>query len=105
MEKELEDLHTQLLTESKKFPNSTHPDVPRGNLLLLSKSNVLQDGEGKLVALVGEKPAFTFEPRPHWELGQMWDLFDFEKGAEIASAGYYYTKVRREAEIFVLTCV
>jgi hypothetical protein len=50
------------------------------------------------VALAGEKPKFDFEPLPHWDLGKMWDLLDFEKGAEVASAGYYYTKVGRREE-------
>lgn len=92
VEKELEELQGKLVTESRKFPNNTHPAVPRSIVFSLL-SHFYVDGEPNQVALIGEKPKFDFSPKPHWEIGQMWDLFDWEKGAEVASAGYYFSKV------------
>jgi len=31
----------------------------------------------------GQKPAFDFEPKPHWELGESLGVLDFERGAKV----------------------
>jgi seryl-tRNA synthetase len=36
----------------------------------------------------GERPAFDFEPKPHWELAERHGLVDFERGAKVAGAGF-----------------
>ncbi|MBN2703659.1 MAG: serine--tRNA ligase [Pontiellaceae bacterium] len=42
----------------------------------------------------GEKKAFDFEPKPHWDLGAELGLFDFERGAKIAGSGFPLFKGR-----------
>ncbi len=36
----------------------------------------------------GEKPAFDFAPKPHWEIGESLDILDFERGAKLAGARF-----------------
>ncbi len=36
----------------------------------------------------GEKPAFDFEPAPHWELGEKLGILDFKRAAKVAGSGF-----------------
>ena len=36
----------------------------------------------------GEPRAFAFEPRPHWELGELLGILDFERGARLAKSRF-----------------
>ena len=37
---------------------------------------------------VGSKPAFSFTPKPHWEIGEELGILDFERAAKIAGARF-----------------
>lgn len=56
-EKETSALDAALSGLELRFPNMPDPDVPRGD----ASANIV-------VRQFGEKQAFDFEPRPHWEL-------------------------------------
>ncbi|MDO4570218.1 MAG: serine--tRNA ligase [Planctomycetia bacterium] len=73
---ELDDIHRQI-------PNMTHPDAPIG-----------VDDKDNLELMRGKTPIpeFDFEPKDHVELGQALDLIDFEAGARVAGAGFYFLK-------------
>ncbi|MCP4885804.1 MAG: serine--tRNA ligase [Rubripirellula sp.] len=64
------------------IPNLTHPDVPTGG-----EEDAVEISLGKTPI-----PNFDFEPRNHVELGEQHDLFDFEAGARVSGAGFYYLK-------------
>lgn len=36
----------------------------------------------------GEAPAFPFQPRPHWELGEALDILDLPRGARVSGSGF-----------------
>ena len=78
--------HDQLEAEIGELisaiPNLTHPDVPTGG-----EDDAVEISFGK-----APKPAFDFEPLNHVELGEQHDLFDFEAGARVSGAGFYYLK-------------
>jgi seryl-tRNA synthetase len=59
------------------MPNMPHDEVPAGG----EEDNVL-------VREWGEKPAFSFEPRPHWELGEALGILDLPRGAKISGSGF-----------------
>jgi seryl-tRNA synthetase len=40
----------------------------------------------------GEAPSFTFEPKPHWDIGEGLDVLDFARGAKIAAARFTLLK-------------
>ena len=69
------DLHTLLLG----LPNLPQPDVP--------------DGEGEddnvVVRTWGEMPAFDFVPKPHWELGEQLGIIDLARGAKLAGSRFF----------------
>ena len=44
--------------------------------------------DNPVVRTWGEKPAFGFTPRPHWELGEALGILDFARGAKIAGARF-----------------
>ncbi|MCP5004161.1 MAG: serine--tRNA ligase [Planctomycetes bacterium] len=69
-----EDIHSILL----RIPNIPSVDVPIG---ATPESNI----ESKAW---GEKKAFHFSPRPHWELGKSLDILDFERASKITGTGF-----------------
>jgi seryl-tRNA synthetase len=86
---QLSELEPQLEKAEKKWkklylqiPNMTHPDSPLGK----------DDSENKEIERYGEPPKFDFEPKGHEELMKNLDLIDFERGAKVAGAKYYFLK-------------
>ncbi len=65
------------------IPNMTHPDAPIG-----------VDDKDNLELMRGATPIreFDFKPLDHVELAQKLDLIDFEAGARVAGAGFYFLK-------------
>jgi len=59
-------------------PNVPHPSVPDGHS---SEDNLV-------VREWGQKPVFTFEPKPHWDLGVDLKIFDFERAAKLSGARF-----------------
>ncbi len=68
----------KLRTLQLVIPNIPHSTVPVG----LDASSNLE------VRVVGEKPSFHFEPKPHWELGPALGILDFDRAAKIAGARF-----------------
>ena len=64
------------------IPNIPRDDVPIG-----------EDDSGNLVArTVGEMPAYSFEPLPHWELAERLDIIDFQRGVKVAGSRFFVLK-------------
>jgi len=80
--KELETLLKEIEEEWKAklllLPNLPHESVPVGR----------DEGDNQEVKRWGEIPAFTFQPRPHWEIGEGLGIIDFERAAKIASSRF-----------------
>lgn len=66
----------------REIPNLPADDVPVGK----------DESDNKIVKQVGEPKKFDFPPRDHLELGKALDILDFESGAKVAGAGFYYLK-------------
>lgn len=64
------------------IPNIPHSSVPVGP----------DETANVVVREVGTPPAFSFEPRPHWEIGEALDILDFARGAKIAGARFTVLK-------------
>lgn len=62
-------------------PNLTHPDSPIG-----------KEDDFKIVATKGKIPKFKFPAKNHEELMVNKDLIDFERGAKVAGAKFYFYK-------------
>ncbi|MBI2481469.1 MAG: serine--tRNA ligase [Planctomycetia bacterium] len=65
------------------IPNLSHPDAPIG-----------EDDKSNLEIRVGKHapPKFDFIPLDHVDLAEKLDLIDFEGGARVAGAGFYFLK-------------
>jgi len=61
------------------IPNVPEAAVPTG----------VDESENVVVRTIGEKPAFDFEPLPHWELGPRLGILDFEQGVKITGSRFY----------------
>ncbi len=73
------------------IPNLTHPDAPIG-----------ADDTANTEVSFGKTPVpkFEFQPKDHLELGKSLDMIDFESGARVAGAGFYF--LRNEAVLLDL---
>ncbi|MGB7063205.1 MAG: serine--tRNA ligase [Candidatus Zixiibacteriota bacterium] len=60
------------------IPNLPHESVPVG----------MDEDSNVEIRSWGEQPKFDFEPRPHWELGQILGILDLPKAAKVAGTGF-----------------
>ncbi|MEK7374295.1 MAG: serine--tRNA ligase [Thermodesulfobacteriota bacterium] len=44
--------------------------------------------DNPVVRIWGERPSFSFAPRPHWEIGESLNILDFTRGAKITGARF-----------------
>lgn len=76
-------LDREIATLLARVPNMTHPSAPIGS----------DDASNKEIARGATPiPTFDFKPRDHLELGAIHDMIDFESGARVAGAGFYFLK-------------
>ncbi len=59
-------------------PNIPHTSVPVGKL----------PEDNRVVMEYGNLPELEFEPLPHWEIIEKYDLADFDRGSKVSGAGF-----------------
>lgn len=64
------------------LPNRPHDSVPVGK----------DENDNPEVRRWGEPKQFSFEPKPHWDLGEALGILDFEKGASLAQSRFTVLK-------------
>jgi seryl-tRNA synthetase len=79
---ELAELETVLESLVMTIPNLHHDSVPLGS----SETDNLE------IRQWGEKPSFSFTPKPHWELGEALGILDFERAAKLSGARFSLLK-------------
>ena len=77
-EKELASLDAEFHDFLLNIPNLFHDSVPVGH----------DAGANEVVREWGDKPAFGFTPRPHWELGEAAGTLDFARAAKISGSRF-----------------
>lgn len=60
------------------LPNLPHSTVPMGK----------DESENPVIKTVGDPAQFGFDPKAHWELGQMLGILDFERAAKITGSRF-----------------
>ncbi len=82
---EIKVLDQQLAEVEQKFrdflliiPNVPDSSVPVGK----------DEKDNREIRTWGERPAFNFKARPHWEIGEDLGILDFERGAKITGARF-----------------
>jgi seryl-tRNA synthetase len=64
------------------IPNLCDDSVPQG----------MDDSENIEVRQWGKISEFTFDPKPHWEIGEALDILDFERAAKLSGARFVLLK-------------
>lgn len=82
LDKELGKIQDQLQDIVLSIPNICSDDVPKGQ----------DDADNVEFKLWGEKPEFSFQPKPHWEIGEDLDILDFERAAKLSGARFALLK-------------
>ncbi|MDR1477802.1 MAG: serine--tRNA ligase [Planctomycetaceae bacterium] len=79
----LDGLESEIDAVQRTIPNMTHPSAPIG-----------ADDQSNLPLTNGKTPVptYDFKAIDHVELGESLDLIDFESGARVAGAGFYFLK-------------
>jgi seryl-tRNA synthetase len=77
-ETELRDVETEMERRLLVVPNVPHDSVPDGK----------SDADNPVVRVVGEKPAFAFDPKPHWEIGEKLGILDQQRAAKLSGARF-----------------
>lgn len=75
-------LAEELKAETLYFPNIPHDSVPVGR----------SEKDNQEIRCWGEIPKFSFEPKPHWDIGEKLGILDFARAAKISGARFvsYY---------------
>ncbi len=78
MDTNLANIQTTLQDIVMSIPNICDDAVPEGN----------DDSDNIEIKKWGDKPTFSFTPKPHWELGKQLQIMDFERAAKLAGARF-----------------
>ena len=71
-------LDEQMRLSLAGIPNLTRDEVPTG----------LSEEDNVTVKTWGDKPAFDFTPKPHWEIGEQLGILDLERAAKLSGARF-----------------
>jgi seryl-tRNA synthetase len=100
LSKQIAEGDTELATLEAEFhdfllsiPNLFHDSVPVGH----------DAGANEVVREWGEKPAFDFTPRPHWELGESAGTLDFTRAAKVSGSRFavYFDGLARLERVLI----
>ena len=78
LDKELKEVERGIYDFLTNLPNIPHPSVPIGK----------DETENVVVKFWGEKPVFSFSPKPHWEIGEKLNILDFKRAAKISGSRF-----------------
>ena len=82
LDTELNEVEEKLQKLMLSIPNIPHESVPIGET---EEDNVE-------VETWGTKTTFSFEPKPHWDLGTELDIIDFERAAKVTGSRFVFYK-------------
>ncbi|WJY26772.1 MULTISPECIES: serine--tRNA ligase [Sporosarcina] len=77
---ELHEIEEQLDYVLMRIPNIPHESVPMGD----------SEDDNVEVRKWGETPEFSFEPKPHWEIGTGLQILDFERAAKVTGSRFVF---------------
>ena len=78
LEREAGEADERLRGLMQAVPNLPQDSVPEGK----------SEQDNVEVKRWGDKPAFSFAPKPHWELGEALGILDFERAAKISGSRF-----------------
>ena len=79
-ESRLREVEEELSKILYTLPNVPHESVPLGT----------SEADNRVERAWGEKPRFSFQPRPHFELGEQLGMLDFERAAKVSGSRFVF---------------
>ncbi|WP_270324580.1 serine--tRNA ligase [Lactococcus petauri] len=79
---ELADIEEKLTIYTTTLPNLPHDDVPVG----------ADEDDNVEIRRHGQTPEFSFEPKPHWDLGESLGILDWERGGKVTGSRFLFYK-------------
>ncbi len=76
----LGEIERELQSLELYFPNAPHESVPVG----------ADEAANRVERHWGEKPAFGFTPKAHWELGESLGILDFDRASKVTGARFSF---------------
>ncbi len=77
---ELHEIEEQLDYVLMRIPNIPHDSVPMGD----------SEDDNVEIRKWGETPEFSYEPKPHWEIGTGLNILDFERAAKVTGSRFVF---------------
>ncbi|MDO8587672.1 MAG: serine--tRNA ligase [Armatimonadota bacterium] len=82
LDAQVKEIEERLDLVTLNIPNVPHPTTPVG-----------KDAADNIpIKTWGEPRKFDFDPVPHWEIGPVLDILDFERGSKITGSGFILYK-------------
>ncbi|HEX2173622.1 MAG TPA: serine--tRNA ligase [Dehalococcoidia bacterium] len=81
-EAELAEIEPRLHDLLLRVPNIPHSSVPIGR----------DETENQIIRTWRQPTEFDFEPRPHWEIGELLGIMEFERATKISGSRFYALK-------------
>lgn len=78
LDESLKNIEEEINAVVMMIPNVPHESVAFGK----------SSEDNPVVRYWGQKPAFDFTPKPHWEIGESLNILDFARGAKITGARF-----------------
>jgi seryl-tRNA synthetase len=78
LDRELVSVEAELRAIELLVPNICHPSVPVGT----------SEEQNRVEKEWGEKPHFSFQPKPHWEVGEKLGILDFDRAAKLSGSRF-----------------
>ncbi len=78
LEKTLTSLENSIEKTLLMTPNIPHENIPIGK----------DEDDNPLIKTVGDIPKFTFEVKPHWELGPELNILDFDRATKMSASRF-----------------
>src|SRR5690606_13260682 len=82
LDNELNEIEAQFDQVMLGIPNIPHESVPVGE----------DEADNVEVHKWGDIPSFSFEHKPHWEIGKDLDILDFERAAKVTGSRFVFYK-------------
>ena len=78
IDEEIRNTESEILDALLYIPNIPSHFTPIGK----------SEKDNPVIRSWGDRPSFSFKPKPHWELGFSLGLFDLDRGAKISGSGF-----------------
>jgi len=82
LDKEIATVEAQLQSTLLVIPNLPHESVTIGK----------EAADNPVVRMWGEAPKYSFQPKPHWEIGEKLGMLDFARATKISGSGFILYK-------------